>query len=185
MVLPGHLAGGYLATTALLAIFHPNLSIHQLNILLLLGTCAGEFPDVDLFFFNLKYRHQTADRKDSHRNYITHVPFLWLVICLCIVTLGIVSNSTFTQYVGWIILIGTWSHFILDSIEYGIRWYAPFSNKRVAIKLEAREKPTNDRPGSLMQYFHFLTETYWKTATFWLEILITILALFVFVKSIS
>ena len=177
MVLPGHLAGGYLATTALLAVFHPDFSTNQTNMLLILGTLAGDFPDVDLFFFNLKYRHHEADRNDSHRNYITHIPLFWLALSFLIVIIGFMFNSTFTEYIGWIILIGTWSHFILDSIEYGIRWFAPISNKRIAIKLDVKEKPTSDRPGSLIQYFHFLIQTYWKTLTFWLEIIVTIVAI--------
>ncbi len=177
MVLPGHLAGGYLATIALLTVFPSDLTINQINTLLIIGTLAGEFPDIDLLFFNLKYRHNTANRNDSHRNYITHIPFFWLVSSLIVVIIGIIFNSTFTKYLGWVILAGTWSHFILDSIEYGIRWFAPISNKRFAIKLEVPEKPTSDRPGSLKQYFHFLVQTYWKMSTFWLEIIVTIVAI--------
>ncbi len=151
MVLPGHLSGGYLATTALLGIFHPDFSTNEIITLLIVGTLAGELPDIDLFFFNIKYRHQQANRNDSHRNYITHIPFFWLAISLLVVIIGLIINSQFTEYVGWIILAGTWSHFILDSIEYGIRWFAPISNKRIAIKTEFHEKPNSDRPGSILQ----------------------------------
>ena len=184
MVLPGHLAGGYLAATALIYFFHPGFSANQINTLLIIGTLAGEFPDVDLIFFNIKYRHNPANRTDSHRNYITHIPLFWLIISLLIVITGSIFNSLFTEYVGWVVLTGTWSHFLLDSIEYGIRWIAPLSNRRFALKLETQEKPTEDRPGSLMQYFHFLIRTYWRMTTFWLEIIITIIALAIFFKTI-
>ena len=184
MVLPGHLAGGYLTATALLAVFHPDFSVAQTNTLLIIGTLAGELPDIDLFFFNIKYRHHTANRTDSHRNYITHIPFFWFIISFTISFIGLIFYSSFIEWIGLIILAGTFSHFILDSIEYGIRWLAPLSNKRFALQLEVPEKPTNDRPGSIRQYFHFLIRTYWKTKTFWLEIIVTITALCILAHSL-
>jgi len=194
MVLPGHLAGGYLATTALLAIFHPTLSIGQTNSLLIIGTLAGDLPDIDLIFFNFahrKYQKSVAqntlkiDSKiiNSHRNYITHIPFFWFLISLIIVITGLIFNSIFTEYLGWTILTGTWSHLILDSIEYGILWLAPFSKKNYAIRENTPQGNTPYRQGSLIQHFHFIITTYWKIYTFWIEILISIIALIVLFKS--
>ena len=197
MVLPGHLAGGYLAATALLAVFHPDLSTSQINSLLIIGTLAGELPDIDLIFFNLKHRQDRSSKQnsnefvsventedsESHRNYITHVPFFWLVISALIILAGSIFDSIITEYFGWMILLGTISHFILDSIEYGIRWLAPISKKRYALKYNVPMEKVTDRPGSILQYFHFIIRTYWKTKTIWCEILISIIALVVLFKS--
>ena len=194
MVLPGHLAGGYLAATVLLAIFHPDLSTNQINCLLIIGTLAGELPDIDLIFFNLAHRKyqknitQNTLKSDykiinSHRNYITHIPFFWLLISLAIVIIGQIFNSIFTEYLGWTILVGTWSHLILDSIEYGILWLSPFSKKIYAIKENTLQGNTPHRQGSLIQHFHFVITTYWKIYTFWIEIAISIVALIVLFKS--
>jgi len=187
MVLPGHLAGGYLATTALFAFFHPDLSTNQINSLLIIGTLAGELPDIDLIFFNIKHRHDKStkgnnEQAENHRDYVTHLPFFWLMISGLIILIGNIINSTFTEYFGWIILISTWSHFLLDSIEYGIRWLAPITSKTYAIKTDVPPESITDRPGSLLQYFHYLIRTYWKTTTIWVEIFISIIALIVLFK---
>ena len=187
-----------MTATALLAVFHPDFSTAQTNALLIVGTLAGELPDIDLFFFNIKHRRDRHEQKkiedtESHRDYITHTPFFWLTVSVAISFIGFISdgifgsmfmNSTFIEWIGFILLAGTLSHFVLDSIEYGIRWLAPWSNKRFAVQLEVLEKPTDDRPGSLMQYFHFLIRTYWKTKTFWLEIIVTITALCILARSL-
>lgn len=182
MVLPGHLAGGYLTATALLAVFSPDLSITQTNALLIIGTIAGELPDIDLLFFNIAHRLHHKKIKNgedsnvikSHRDYITHMPIFWLIISLIIVIIGEILNSSFIIYMGWIILGGTWSHLILDSIEYGILWLAPLSKKNYALAKSITPEPIAYRQGSVMQHFHFIITTYWKNYTFWLEIMVTI-----------
>jgi len=181
MVLPGHLAGGYLAATALIAVFHPDLSTSQINCLLIIGTLAGELPDIDLIFFNLA--HRKNQNIESHRNYLTHMPLFWILISMIIVSVGFIFNSVFIEYLGWITLAGTWSHLILDSIEYGISWLAPISKKNFAIKKNIHKEDIIYRQGSLLQHFHFITTTYWKTTTIWIEILVSITALTVFFKS--
>ncbi|HTK33150.1 MAG TPA: metal-dependent hydrolase [Candidatus Paceibacterota bacterium] len=182
MVLPGHLAGGYLAATAMLSFFQPSLSPHETAALLIIGTIAGDLPDIDLIFFYLKHRkdrtekHPTSE-SESHRNYITHIPFFWFVLSLLISLIGTLFDSTLIMYAGLVIFGGTWSHLILDSIDYGIRWIAPLSQRRYALKKEIPKQISTDRPGSLMQYIHFILQTYWRMPTFWAEIGITIFTL--------
>ena len=138
-----------------------------------------------LIFFNLKHRSDKSfkhDNSESHRDYITHVPLFWFITSMIIVSFGFIFNSIFTEYFGWIILIGTLSHFILDSIEYGIRWLSPISTKNFALKSKIPTETITDRPGSLLQYFHYLIRTYWKTATIWCEIMVSIIALIVLLK---
>jgi inner membrane protein len=186
MVLPGHLAGGYLVSTALITALHPDFSATQLNILLLIGTLSGELPDIDLLFFNLKNRNKAREEistSENHRNFITHVPLFWLAISAVIYLLGMLFDSKLTEYIGILILGGTLSHFIFDSIEYGITWLAPWSKKRFAISDKMPKEDNTDRPGSIKQYFHFIIKSYWKTYTIWCELVVTLVAVFVFFKS--
>jgi hypothetical protein len=191
MVLPGHLAGGYLAAAAALSVFHPDLSVEQLKILLVLGTIAGEFPDIDLLFFNIAHRRHAkngAAQKESlvqnHRDYITHMPSFWLGLCAFIAVAGKIAGSTFIEYAGIVTLVGTWSHLILDSIEYGVVWLAPWSKKNYALTKNVIASEAVHRPGSLMQHFHFIITTYWKSYTIWLELAISCIALIALIRSL-
>ena len=189
MVLPGHLAGGYIATTALLAVFHPDFSIVQTNILLIIGTLAGELPDIDLL--KLYVDNKPNDKKtngkhttDNHHSYITHAPFFWLIISLIIVACGFIAHSIFTQYIGWLIISGTWTHFIFDSIEFDVRWLWPFSNKYYSLIKREHTKNITARPGTFLNYIQFITQEYVKSITFWLEIIVTITALCILAHSL-
>ena len=164
MVLPGHLAGGYLVTLALVSITHAGsngvFTHEQLNVLLIIGTLAGELPDIDLI---RDYFEQRRDEKHliDHREYFTHAPSFWLAVSLVIVTSGYVAGSSFTQYVGWIILAGTWSHFILDSIEHGVIWLWPLTNKKFRL-LETPDSFIEGHPGTIPYYWRFITQKYFK-----------------------
>ena len=117
MVLPGHLAGGYLATYSLLALTNTSFSPTETNILYLIGIIAGEIPDIDLIFFYFEYKKKKIHKISGHREYITHTPIFWTCISLVAILPGIIFNSNFIFYTGLVILFGTMSHFIFDSIE--------------------------------------------------------------------
>ena len=190
MVLPGHLAGGYLVTRGLLAIFHPGFSATEIDSLLIIGTLAGEFPDVDLirlYFDNKPLDAKTTASKltTDHRTYITHAPLLWLLISLSTVVIGYLCSSIFTEWIGWLILAGSWSHLLLDSIEYGVMWFWPFSKRRFVLKKEMPPENIDARPGSLAHHFQYITRVYMKTVTFWAEIIVTLAALLAFLTSIK
>jgi hypothetical protein len=53
MVLPGHLAGGYIATTIVLSLLPASIqfSTGQLTTLYIVGILSGEIPDIDLLLF--------------------------------------------------------------------------------------------------------------------------------------
>lgn len=182
MVLPGHLAGGYIAASTVLSLLDPSLSHEQIATLLVIGTIAGELPDIDLIFFYFKHKkdrtetHQTSE-SENHRNYVTHIPLFWLIVGLVIMSGGYIFNSLYVTYTGLLLIAGTWSHLILDSIDYGIRWLAPWSQNRFALKKDLPRQTSTDRPGSLMQYIHFVLRTYWRMSTFWFEILVTLCGL--------
>lgn len=190
MVLPGHLAGGYLATTALISLTGWSFSINELNTLYIIGALAGEIPDIDLFafYFENKFKTQSkeenGDKSHTHRKYFTHTPLFWIIASLSISILGMLFSSIFTFAIGLVILVGTMSHFILDSIDYGITWLKPFSQKRFSIfPMETIVKHSpNEIVGSLSYYWNYLKSTYLKQATFYAEFLITVIALYFLIK---
>lgn len=157
------------------AVFSPS----EMTALIAIGTLAGEAPDVDLlfFYFNQKYGH-ASKKKESHRSYTTHAPAFWLLVSLFIVGAGSLADSGFTVMLGWLILAGTWSHFLLDSIEYGIRWLWPFSNRRLCLR-QVVEVEIDAPKGTLRFYRKELTAVYFKNVTFYLEIAIVLAALWV------
>ncbi|MEA2715668.1 MAG: hypothetical protein QOG91_696 [Candidatus Parcubacteria bacterium] len=167
-----------MATYALLALSHAAFTPLQTAILFAVGTLAGEAPDLDLIRFSLEQRSdKKAGKTVSHRDYFTHAPLFWLAASLTVVIVGLISGFIFTQFVGWTILCGSISHFILDSIEFGIAWLWPFSKKRIFLR-EMTHAEMHERPGTLRHYWEFFSEVYVRNLTFYAEILITLPALY-------
>lgn len=179
MVLPGHLAGGYLAAYSLLALSHVSFSGTDTAILLAIGILAGEAPDVDLIPFYFEYKKDRAHKISHHREYFTHAPIVWIGFSLAISLLGFIFNSIFMEFAGLVVLVSSLSHFILDSIEHGIRWIWPFSNRRFFILEATYPNGINERKGTFSYYWKFIFSTYIKRYSFYVEILITLIALFV------
>ena len=172
MVLPGHLAGGYLAARALLSLTHASFPPGQTTALLAIGTLAGELPDIDLVRFAL-------DKRDAdHRDYFTHAPLFWLAIALVIALVGYAAGSPFSEFVGWLVLSGSWCHLLFDSVEYGVMWLWPFSVKRFALERRVPEEHIDAPAGSLRHHVAFMFGPYLKTWTFWAEIAVTLFALY-------
>lgn len=198
MVLPGHIAGGYLATSALLAVVSsiaPDtlvvFSNDQIVAFYILGMIAGELPDIDLIWFYLENRRQKVVAQDKttskdHRDFVTHLPLFWLCVSIVICLTGLAFNSAFIYFTSFVVLAGILSHFIFDSIEHGICWLWPFSKKRYCL-LQARnqdvidESPrgetSRDQIGGLTYYWRFIVSTYIKSPTFITEVVVTVVAL--------
>jgi uncharacterized membrane protein len=184
MVLPGHLSGGYLATTALLSLAPWSTSTNELTALYIIGTIAGEIPDIDLFSFYFEKKKNKNSSHSNHREYLTHIPLFWITISLLISLFGLIISSSFIIALGFVFLVGTLSHFILDSIDFGITWLAPMSSRRFYLfpmKL-IKEDPKHVATGGILYYWNYLKGAYLKQVTFYAEILITIVALFVFLN---
>jgi len=179
MVLPGHLAGGYLAAYALQALSHASFTPLESTMLLTIGVLAGEAPDIDLIRYTIEQRtDKKTDKTVSHRDYFTHAPLFWLAASLAVVFAGLISGSFFTQFVGWTILCGSWSHLILDTIEFGIAWLWPFSKRRYFFR-HAESGEMKSQPGSLAHYWEFISKVYVRNVSFYAEILITLPALYI------
>lgn len=176
MVLPGHLSGGYLATLGLLAITHSAFSHSQLVSLYIIGTIAGEGPDIDLLFYYLQRRTNKNSDIESHRSYITHTPIFWIVFCGLISLVGLFLNSQFIEFIGYVILGGALSHLLFDSLEYGIRWMWPFVNMRFCVR-NIDEQQIQGEKGTIPYYWTFITNVYITRWTFYAEIVVTIFTL--------
>ena len=156
MVLPGHVSGGYLVTRAILylAPVATSFSSTQTIALYIIGIIASEGPDFDLIAFFFEQKSKKEHKKESHRTYLSHVPLVWL-IGLIIVLIGYIAGSPFISLIGWVILGGSWSHLILDSVEYGIRWLWPISNKFYCIH-HVPEKEIAGPKGTIVALLVFL-----------------------------
>jgi hypothetical protein len=178
MVLPGHLSGGYLATRALLSLSHAAFTPGQTLALYIIGTLAGDGPDIDLLWYSFRHRILGSKVEDDHRRYVTHAPFLWLIACLIIVGIGWLCGSVFTEFIGWVILVGSWSHLILDSIEHGVMWLWPLSSKLYFLR-EVNEPEVPGQRGSILGYWNYIVMVYPKRVTFYIEIAVTLVGLYV------
>lgn len=179
MILPGHIAGGYLAATAVLALSHAPLSSAEATALLTIGTLAGEAPDIDILFFFLHHRYsRNASKRTNHRSFFTHLPAFWLLLSLAIAAAGWFAGSVFTELLGWMILAGSWTHFFLDSFEYGIVWLWPFSDRRFAMR--QIEEPHVEAPqGTVAYYVEHVGKIWNKRITFVLEVILVIVTAWV------
>lgn len=179
MLPPGHLAGGYLTAQALLKIVKPDLPEAELRQLLYWGLFFSVAPDLDTFVsFAMEKAFFVKDQRHNHRKFLSHAPLLWLFASLLVYCL---SSSEFGRVFGLIILTGSFTHFILDSIEYGIMWLWPFSKKVFALKNPERNF---DNPyDSFWQYWIYFVKQYSKTLTFFAEILIIVSFLLFFITN--
>ncbi len=175
MLPPGHTAAGYLVAYSLLKIAKPELPTEQINQLLLLGAFFGFSPDLDMFVAFAKAKAFTFSEKYvSHRRFYSHAPVLWLIPGLIIYFL---ATSVFIKYVGLLLWLGSWSHFIIDSVQYGIMWLWPFSSNVYALKDQGIDL-VNKEKGFFKYWLYFLRLYKEKfQITFYLEILIILLAI--------
>ena len=132
MLPPGHIAGGYLVTKLFLVLVKPELNATQTDQLILWGMFFAFAPDLDMFyaFWKVKGLKHTG-KTFNHRQFITHIPLFWLIAGLSV---NILTRSQFMRYLGLVIWFSSWSHFILDSGFYGIRWLYPLNKKFYALE---------------------------------------------------
>lgn len=76
--------------------------------------------------------------------------------------------------------LGSWTHFLLDSIEYGIMWLWPLSSKVYALKDPELVLPIYET--RFIPYWWQSVRKYTKFYSFYLEVLIIITALIIYYK---
>lgn len=121
MVLPSHVAGGYVAISVIDSIY-PNLGFGSGG-LLLAGLVGSVLPDIDFVFF--KYV------KDHHNSWL-HTPIFWIILYVIVFIIGIVVQNNGIIIYNTAFLIGTITHLFLDWFSgrtAGIRISYPFSIK--------------------------------------------------------
>jgi len=181
MLPPGHIAAGYLTAKALLHFTHSSLPTVQQNQLLLWGMLFGFIPDIDTFIAFAREKAWFVKNQDNnHRKFITHAPVIWLAMGLIVVA---VAPNVYWKDVGLLLWLGSWSHFILDSIQYGIMWLWPFSNRIYAFKdRETQYIKVDTLKNSFFGFWFGFVKSYSKSLTFYLEILIIISAVIIYIK---
>jgi hypothetical protein len=171
MILPGHLAAGYLVAKAVLAT-HREISATETHKLILLGIFSGWIPDSDLIYYFAKDKSFKFQDGTTHRSYITHTPFFWTMV-------GAVAGLLTHSFLVFLVLsLGAASHIFLDSFGsgHGLMWLWPFSTKKFSF---VKFKEVNPQKENLILYYGLLFKEYARHITFWLEIIITILALWI------
>lgn len=179
MLPTGHIAAGYLTGYALLKFFHPAFSVHDTSVLLWLSVFFGFAPDIDVFFvfFKTSSLLVCGDEKVNHRKYFTHAPVLWLIAGLLIYFF---ATNNFYRFVGLIVWLGSWSHFILDSIEHGVMWQWPFSNKVFALKNQEERHIISEK--NFFKHSRDFLKFYFTRLSFYLELVVIITALIIYFK---
>lgn len=175
MLPTGHIAAGFLVAQGLIVVTNPSLTTSQTNILLLAGAFFGFVPDLDMFYAFYKSKSFTVPgTKINHRYYLPHRPMIWLALGILV---SVFATNQFWQLFGIVIWLGSWSHFLLDSLQIGVMWLWPLSSKFYALK-DAGTKENNDTKGFFNYWIRYLTYFYPKkyTSTFVLELIILIVA---------
>jgi hypothetical protein len=188
MILPGHIAAGYITafvtTTILSSTFGYSFTPAEQTLLLTAGALLGDAPDIDVIFSFLKKKSTDVSALRGHRDHVTHIPLLWLVLGLiiygvsAIVTSGAgatnIGVSEFWKTLSLLIWLCPWSHLLCDSIftDTGVRWLAPFTHKSyMTIENKGGKFPSGWKNLFLQYAFNPLC---------YLELAMVILALIVF-----
>jgi hypothetical protein len=173
MLPPGHIAAGYLVAEALLRVSGVALTDTQTRILLFLGVLFGFAPDLDMFYgFAKKHVWTASNTTFDHRQFLSHVPVLWLIAGLGVYAL---ASGPFVQYIGLLLWLAPWTHFMLDSIQSGVRWLWPFSNKSFALVEPGMTYMNGER--RFFKFWEGFVRWYLGTVIFPLELLVILCAI--------
>jgi len=170
----GHLAAGLLTTQAFLKIVKPEISSAETEQILWWGIFWSFAPDLDSFWAFIKVKSFYFNKKDGsiHRQFYTHIPFIWFAVGLGIF---IFSQTDYWKAFGLVLWFSSWSHFLLDSIEYGVMWLWPINKELWAFKNRGVKVQINSP--SFLGYWTTFLKFYITRLTFFFELLIIFLAL--------
>lgn len=181
MLPPGHIAGGYLVVYSLIKIFQPPFSQVEMNQLFWYGMFFAFVPDMDMFFTFFRQRSCIIEKKYNHRKLYSHTPIVWFLLGCGVM---LFSQNLFTTYIGLVVWLASWSHFLFDSLQYGIMWLFPFSRRLFSVKdtgveLEIQEK-------KFFSYWIAFVQNYTTRfrLTFWCEIGVISLAVILYISTI-
>lgn len=182
MLPTGHIAAGFITGYAILKVFRPDIDPSQTTRLLTLSTFFGFAPDIDVFYYFLKNKTLLVSGrellKENHRQYWSHAPLLWMAAGLAVYFL---AGTGFGRMTGLLIWLGSWSHFVLDSIEHGIMWFWPFSNRVYA--LSSREGKNIVEERRFFRHSLAFMKIYATRPSFYLELIIIFFALYIYLNN--
>lgn len=181
MLPPGHIAAGYLTAYGLVKLIQPEIDPSAVRDMYLWGMFWGFAPDLDNFFAFWKMKswwYKGGSDSGMHRKFYSHVPVLWL---LAGVILYFLVSSAYWKMVVVLLVLGSFSHFVLDSIEFGVKWLWPFSDKLVALVNPGVKKDI--QANGFFSYWLTFLSYYKSRPTFFLEIIILISAVLIFLYS--
>lgn len=180
MLPPGHVAAGFVTAEALLKATHANFTPVQTLQLLWWGAFFGFAPDLDSFvaFAIVKgWWYKPGTDSTIHRSLYSHIPIFWLVAGIIAF---LAAPDVYWKYVAALLVLGSWSHFLLDSIDYGIMWLWPFNKEHWALRNRGIKKQIQAQ--GFFSYWFTLVKFYCRSWTFYCEIVIIVIALIIFVK---
>ncbi len=124
----GHIAGGYLATRALLQRWRP--AQRERRVLLALGVAASALPDVDVLGYALRRRSLDFENFDHHQ-WITHTFPPYVALGLLLYGSARAANHPRWQRRAMLITLMCTLHLLQDSIGSGtgLMWAWPFSRR--------------------------------------------------------
>lgn len=76
-------------------------------------------PDLDFLYLSL------INGENSHHQFITHAPLLYISLAVFFILLSLVSKSRATSFMGAAILTGGLGHLAMDSVFSGVAWLWP------------------------------------------------------------
>ncbi len=181
MLPTGHLAGGYLVSASALQILEAVYHIPNETLFLVIGLTASVIPDLDEFAAFAKIGGFIGgDGKISHRKFFTHAPILHAVLASTLFIAGLFGGNLWIQIAALMYLLGTMTHFFLDSFAYGIMWLWPFTKKVYAFRL--RERNLNIQTREFFPYWITFLKLYARDPVAWAEIAIIAAAVIVYFK---
>jgi membrane-bound metal-dependent hydrolase YbcI (DUF457 family) len=183
-VLPsGHIAAGYLVSLGAAELLGSQFPPLTEPSLIAFGTFMAFSPDLDMFykFFRVKrfyFTSETDNPDNTHRHLLSHAPLLYLAVGLLAFLVGWQFGWVLLQSLAILFVLGSWSHFLLDSSGYGIKWLWPFNRKLYTVY------PLHERQydeSSFLRYWTNAVKQYLTRPESWLEILIILTAVAVFI----
>jgi len=177
MLPTGHLAAGYLVGVGVAKLLLPDITQFELHFFGYWGAFLGFAPDLDVFYAFFVQKSLLVAHKDTpiHRKYFFHAPILWLIVGMLIIYF---ARDYKFWVIGYLVWLGSWSHFILDSVEYGIMWLWPF-NTNVYALFNIKDNLRFEEKNFFWHSFKFLKE-YTKKLSFYLEIFIILTAIIIY-----
>ena len=178
MLPSGHFAAGYLTSKLAIGSIVPIYAQANDARFWAVGILASVLVDLDEFYAIRKIGRPIGENDAvNHRKFITHAPFLHLIIGAVGFILATLFGSTDFQIFAIMYVVGMWTHFFFDSFRYGIMWIWPFTNKLYAFRYTGKRMDIQGK--TVLGYWKRFAVVYSRDFVFYLEALVIIGAIWV------